>query len=237
MSWPRLTVSCWLQHGWLMQMSEAFAGAVTVSIPIFALAAGTEARALRDRLKQPDQEWERQFAAYHAEHKLDVGGPPAQAIAYFRDLPGLSKRFLAERVMAIASTVVWLAVFVVLTIAELRCLVWLADGARPGNQGLATFSVVSIGIAMVALIIAPALYLALPLMLPFDVIPKGLKDAVGPQLAGTKGRGFVKQVFAELEGALDRADQKEQAGDAGGSDSDPPLRREPADAEQDGQRG
>ena len=210
-----------------MQMTEAFAGAVTVSIPIFALAAGTEARALRDRLKRPDQQWEREFAAYHAEHKLDVTGPPAQAVAYFRDLPGLSKRFLAERLMAIASTVVWLAVFVLLTIAELRCLVWLADGARPGNQGLAAFSVVSIGTAMVALIIAPALYLALPLMLPFDVFPKGLKDAVGPQLAGAKGRGFVKQVFAELEGALDRADQKEQAVGAGGSDGDPPQRREP----------
>lgn len=134
-----------------MQMSEAFAGAVTVSIPIFALAAGTEARALRDRLKQ----------------KLNVDGPPAQAVAYFRDLPGLSKRFLAERVMAIGS---------------------------------------------------------------------GLKDAVGPQLAGTKGRGFVKQVFAELEGAFDRADKKEQEGDAGGSDGNSPQRREPADAEQDGQR-
>ncbi len=126
-------------------------------------------------------------------------------MAYFRGMPGLSKRYLAERVMAIASAVVWLAVFVVLTIAELRCLVWLADGGRPGSQGLATFSVVSIGIAMVALIIAPAMYLALPLMLPFDVIPKGLKDAVGAQLAGTTGRGFVRQVFAELEGALQRA--------------------------------
>ena len=194
-----------------MQMSEAFAGAVTVSIPIFALAAGTEARALRDRLKQPDQDWERQFAAYHAEHKLNVDGPPADAVAYFRGMPGLSKRYLAERVMAIASAVVWLAVFVVLTIAELRCLVWLADGARPANQGLATFSVVSIGIAMVALIIAPATYLALPLMLPLDVIPKGLKEAVGPQLAGTTGCGFVKQVFSELEGALERAAENTKA--------------------------
>jgi hypothetical protein len=200
-----LTVSRWLKHGWLMQMTVAFAGAVTVSIPIFALAAGTEARALRDRLKQRDQEWERQFAVYQAEHKLDVDGPPAEAVAYFRGLPGLPKRYLAERVTAIASAAVWLAVFVVLTIAELRCLVWLADGARPGNQGLATFSVVSIGIAMVALIMAPAVYLALPLMLPFDVIPQGLKDAVGPKLATTTGRGFVKQVFSELEGALERA--------------------------------
>jgi hypothetical protein len=165
-----------------MQMSEAFAGAVTVSIPIFALAAGTEARALRDRLKQPDQDWERQFAVYRAERKLDVHGRPAEAVAYFRDLPGLSKRYLIERVVAIASAVVWMAVFVLLTIAEIRCLVWLADGARPGNSGLATFSVVSIAVAMIALIIAPAMYLALPLMLPFDLIPQGLKEAVGPKL-------------------------------------------------------
>ncbi|HKR69848.1 MAG TPA: hypothetical protein VJT16_13490 [Streptosporangiaceae bacterium] len=101
-----------------MQMTEAFAGAVTVSIPIFALAAGTEARALRDRLKQPDHDWE-------------------HAMAYFRDLPGLSKRYMVERVMAIASAIVWLGVFVVLTIAEIRCLVWMADGAQPGNSGLA----------------------------------------------------------------------------------------------------
>jgi hypothetical protein len=38
--------------------------------------------------------------------------------------------------MAIASAIVWLAVFVVLTIAEIRCLVWLGDGARQGNSGL-----------------------------------------------------------------------------------------------------
>jgi len=191
-----------------MQMTEAFAGAVTVSIPIFALAAGTEARALRDRLKKPDQEWERQFASYHADHKLDVDGPPADAVAYFRGLPGLPKRYLAERVMAVASAIVWLAVFVVLTIAEISCLVWLADGARQGSSGLATFAVVSIALAMVSLIIAPAFYLALPLMLPFDVIPQGLKDAVGPKLAGESGRGFMKQVFSELEGAFERTAEK-----------------------------
>jgi hypothetical protein len=202
-----------------MQMTEAFAGAVTVSIPIFALAAGTEARALRDRLKQPDREWENRFAVYQAEHKLDVDGPPADALAYFRGLPGLPRRYLAERVMAIASAVVWLAVFVLLTIAEIRCLIWLGDGATASNPGLATFSVVSIGIAMLALILAPALYLALPLMLPFDVLPKGLKDAVGPEFASSGGRGFVKKVFSELEGALERAEADrhepgQQPGDA-----------------------
>jgi hypothetical protein len=67
-----LTLACRLQHGARIQMTGALAGAVAVSIPIFALAAGTEARALRDRLKKPDQQWERQFAACQAEHSLEA---------------------------------------------------------------------------------------------------------------------------------------------------------------------
>jgi hypothetical protein len=35
------------------------------------------------------------------------------------------------------------------------------------------------------------------------------KAAVGPKLAGEGGRGFVKQVFSELAGALERAADKE----------------------------
>ena len=46
------------------QMTEAFASAVTVSVPIFALAAGAEARAIRERLRRPDPKWEQDFAAY-----------------------------------------------------------------------------------------------------------------------------------------------------------------------------
>ena len=57
-----------------MQRTEAFASAITVSVPIFALAAGAEARAIRDRLRRPDQKWEQEFAAYRAEHELDLGG-------------------------------------------------------------------------------------------------------------------------------------------------------------------
>ena len=43
-------------------MTEAYAAATTVSIPIFALAAGAEARTVRDRLRRPDQRWEEEFA-------------------------------------------------------------------------------------------------------------------------------------------------------------------------------
>jgi hypothetical protein len=38
-----------------MHMKDAFAGAVTVSIPIFALVAGAEVRSIRDRLRRPDE--------------------------------------------------------------------------------------------------------------------------------------------------------------------------------------
>ena len=114
---------------------------------------------------------------------------------------------MAERVLAIAGALAWLAVFVLLGVAELRGLVWLAGGARPGDQGLATFSIVAIGSAMAA-----TLYFLVPLMLPFDVMPQGLKDTVQPGLGDKRGRGFVKLAFAELEGAMTRgADKLENA--------------------------
>jgi hypothetical protein len=65
---------------------------------------------------------------------------------------------------------------------------------------------------MVALIIAPTLYLAVPLMLPLDVIPKGLKATVGPKLSGKQGRGFVRLVLQELEGAVERAAEQVDQG-------------------------
>ncbi len=94
-----------------MQMTEAFASAVTVSVPIFALAAGAEARAIRERLRRPD-------------------------------------------------------------------------------------------------LVAPTLYFLVPLMLPLDVMPQGLKETVLPGLSDKRGRGFVKLAFAELDGAMTRAADK-----------------------------
>ncbi|HEY2692097.1 MAG TPA: hypothetical protein VGJ50_26940 [Streptosporangiaceae bacterium] len=46
--------------------------------------------------------------------------------------------------------------FVLLGIAELRCLVWLADGAPAGYSSLAAFSVIVIAVAMAALLAPPA---------------------------------------------------------------------------------
>ena len=41
--------------------------------------------------------------------------------------------------------------------------------------------------------------------IPVDLIPKGLKEAVGPKLGDSNARGFFKQVLTELEGAVERA--------------------------------
>jgi hypothetical protein len=188
-----------------VQMTDGFAAAVTVSIPIFALAAGAEARSIRDRLQRPDPEWERDFAQLSAEHELDAGGSAAQVFAYFKNVPKLSRLHAFERVAAITGAIVWLVVFVLLTIAELLSLVWLADGGPAGHGGLAAFSLWSIGLAMATLIAAPALYLAVPLLLPLDLIPSGLTKAVLPKLNSEQGRGFVRRLMGELEGAIDRA--------------------------------
>lgn len=190
-----------------MLMTEAFASAVAVIVPIFALAAGAEARGIRERLRQPDPQWEREFADYSAEHDLDMTQGPGEIISYLKGVPIMSTLHKVERGMAIAGAITWLVVFLMLGITELNCLIWLADGAAAGDPGLAQFSVVSIGLAMLTLILAPLVYLVLPLALPFDLIPKSLKEAVGPKLDTPRGRGFVRQVLTELEGALDRASE------------------------------
>jgi hypothetical protein len=208
-------------------MTEAFASAVTVTVPILALAAGAEARAVRDRLRRPDEEWERKFEGHQASHEFDPALPPSEALQYFKDVPGLSKAYVAERALAIASAIVWLVVFVLLAITELLGLVWLGDGGGPGDGGLATFSVVTIALTLAALIMAPAVYLFVPVLLPLDLVPHGLKKAVAPKLAGKEGRGFVKLLMSELEGALERAvekvdESKKTAPDAA-ADSEPPT--------------
>ena len=101
--------------------------------------------------------------------------------------------------------------FVLLGVAELRCLVWLADGGPAGDSGLATFSVIVIAVAMAALIVAPTLYFLVPLLLPLDVIPRGLKDAVGPKLGDKRAKGFIKLALQEFEGAMERAGEKFEA--------------------------
>jgi hypothetical protein len=58
-------------------------------------------------------------------------------------------------------------------------------------------------------------------------MPRGLKKALAPKLAGKEGRGFVKVLLNELEGALERAVEKaEEAGEAtpaAPGDGEPPA--------------
>lgn len=186
-------------------MTGAFAAAVTVCVPILALAAGAEARATRERVRRPDEAWEKAFAEYQKEHELDPGKPHAEALEYFIGLPAVSKAFIAERLAAVAAAVSWLVVFVLLAIDELLSLVWLADGARGADGGLATFSVVTIGLALAALIIAPAIYLMVPALLPLDLVPQGLKKAIGPKMATVSGRDLLRHMAREFETAVERA--------------------------------
>ena len=130
---------------------------------------------------------------------------PGEIFGYLKGVPIMSTLYKVERATAIVGAVVWLVVFLLLGITEMRCLIWLADGAVPGDPGLAQFSAVSIGLAMLTLIVAPVVYLVMPLALTVDLIPKSLKEAVGPKLSDVHGPGFVRQVLTELEGAIERA--------------------------------
>ncbi|MGH3294199.1 MAG: hypothetical protein ACRDP7_20570, partial [Trebonia sp.] len=153
---------------------------------------------------------------------LDLDKPHAEALRYLMGVPGLSKAFVAERILAIAGAFIWLGVFVLLATAELLILVWLGDGARGTDQGLATFSVVTVGLALAALIISPAIYLLFPLLLPLDLVPAGLRKAVGPKLVTVSGRDLLKHMMREFETAVEHAAQEAEHG---GKDraADPPA--------------
>lgn len=196
-------------------MTTDFASAVTVTIPILALAAGAEARGIRERLRQPDAQWEKRFADYSASHELpdDPRQRPAETFEYLKGVPWVSKAYVIERLLAVLSAVMWLTVFVLLAIAELLDLAWLASsGGSPGSPGLAVFSVVTVGLSLAALIMAPAIYLFAPVLLPFDLIPHGLKKALTPKVVSEEGRGFLKILMHEFEDVVERAAEKaEQA--------------------------
>ena len=208
-------------------MTEAFASAVAVTVPILALAAGAEVRAVRERVRRPDDEWEKAFAAYQEERKLDVDKSHAEALKFFADMPAMPKAFVAERVAAVTGAFVWLVVFVLLAVVELLSLVWLGDGARGTDSGLAQFAVVAIGIALAVLIVSPAVYLLFPLLLSVDLVPHGLRKAVGPKISTVSGRDLLRHMAAEFENAVERA-----AGEAGqaANGKDEPATDPPAQA-------
>ena len=204
-------------------MTEAFASAVTVTVPILALAAGAEARAVRDRLRRPDEEWEKKFEAHQASHEFDPARPPSEVLEYFKDVPGVSKAYVIERALAITSAIVWLVVFVLLAITELLGLVWLGDETGPGDSGLATFSVITIGLALAALIMAPAIYLFVPVLLPLDLAAARAEEGGGAQARG-QGGARLRQGAAERARRRPRTGRAEGRG-SGRGDSGLPRRR------------
>jgi len=202
-------------------MTEAFASAVAVTVPILALAAGAEVRAVRERVRRPDEEWEKAFAAYQQERKLQGEKSHAEVLKFVADMPAMPKAFMAERVAAITGAFVWLVVFVLLGVAELLSLVWLGDGARGADSGLAQFSVVSIGIALAALIVSPAVYLLFPLLLSVDLVPHGLRKAAGPRLVTISGRDLLRHMAADFENAVEHAAQEAKQARAGAEEQPP----------------
>jgi hypothetical protein len=198
-----------------MQMTDSFASAVAVSIPIFALAAGAEARAVRDRLRETDERWEKRFADYEAEHSVDPDDP-ADVLHFITGMPGFS---VARKVMTLAAAVAWLIVFAMLAVAELLCLIWLGDGAPAGHAGLADFSLLAIGLALLSLVVTPAFYLLVPVFMPFDVLPRGLKRSMATRMGDAKGKNFFRLVLSELEGAIDRAADKADKADKENGDA------------------
>ena len=202
-------------------MTEAFASAVAVTVPILALAAGAEVRAVRERVRRPDEEWEKAFAAYREERKLQGEKSHAEVLKFVAEMPAMPKAFVAERVAAVTGAFVWLVVFVLLTIAELLSLVWLGDGARGAAPGIAEFSVVTIGIALAALVVTPAVYLLFPLLLSVDLVPHGLRKAVGPKITTVGGRDLLRHMLREFETSVEHAareaQEAKQAGGAAGT--------------------
>jgi hypothetical protein len=188
----------------LMQMTDSFGAAVAVTIPILALAAGGEARSIRERIQKPHEQWEQLYRQHQQQHPLDLDGSTDGVLEHLLDLPKLPVLFRVERAIAVLGAIVWLLVFSVLTVVELLTLLWLADGEPSGHGVLAAFALWSIGVGFLALIVAPMAYLAMPVMLAFDMVPAGLRGSLAEQAASGKGRQVAKDLAKETGGALDR---------------------------------
>lgn len=200
-----------------MQMTDSYAAAVAVTIPILALAAGGEARAIRERVRKPHDEWERQYREYVAQHPLDLGGPVQDVLGHLLEIPRLPRLYRVERALALVGAVVWLIVFTLLAIVELLTLQWLADGDPAGHAGLAEFALWSVAVGFASLIVAPMAYLVLPVFLSYDLVPAGLRLNVTAQLAEGKGdaKGLAGQLAGEAGGAVERVAERLSAQGAG----------------------
>jgi hypothetical protein len=187
-----------------MQMTDSFATAIAVTIPILALAAGGEARSIRERIQKPHEQWEQFYQQHQQQHPLDLEGSADGVLEHLLGLPKLPLHFRVERAIAVLGAFVWLAVFSVLAVVELLTLRWLADGEPSGHGALAAFTLWSIGVGFLALIVAPMAYLAMPVMLLFDMVPAGLRRSLTEQAGSGKGGQVAKELAKETGGAFQR---------------------------------
>ena len=191
-----------------MQMTDSFGAAVAVTIPILALAAGGEARSIRERIQKPHEKWERLYRQHQQQHPLDLDGSTEDVLDHLLELPKLPVQYRIERAVAVVGAVVWLVVFGLLTVVELLTLLWLADGEPTGHGGLAALALWSIGIGFLALIVAPMIYLAIPVMLVLDMIPAGLRGNLTEQAASGKGKTVAKHLALETGDAFARLSER-----------------------------
>ena len=191
-----------------MQMTDSFGAAVAVTIPILALAAGGEARSIRERIQKPHEKWEQLYRQHQQQHPLDLDGSADDVLEHLLDLPKLPVQYRIERAIAVLGALVWLLVFGLLTVVELLTLLWLADGEPVGHGGLAALALWSIGIGFLALIVAPMIYLAIPVLLVLDMIPAGLRGSLTEQAASGKGRKVAKNLALETGDAFVRLSER-----------------------------
>ena len=63
----------------------------------------------------------------------------------------------------------------------------------------------TIGLALAALIVSPAVYLLVPLLMPLDPMPHGLRKAVASKITTVDGRDLLKHMLADFENAVEHA--------------------------------
>jgi hypothetical protein len=80
---------------------------------------------------------------------------------------------------------------------------------------------VTIGIALAALIVSPAVYLLFPLLLSVDLVPHGLRKAVGPRLVTISGRDLLRHMAADFENAVEHAAQEAKQARASAEEQPP----------------
>ena len=60
-------------------------------------------------------------------------------------------------------------------------------------------------VAVTVPILAPAVYLLVPLLMPLDLMPHGLRKAVASKITTVGGRDLLKHMLADFENAVEHA--------------------------------